>query len=102
VHGHLIRLDAKPGKRGELIDFLRWDADVARTTEPGTLRFDVWAVPGEPDALYLYDAYVDQTAFDAHRANAPYVRFVDQIVPDLVVEITFLLRGTEALATNAD
>jgi hypothetical protein len=52
VYGILIRLTTRPGKWDEVLDFLRWDADVARHSEPDTLRFDVWGVPGEADTLY--------------------------------------------------
>ena len=27
----------KPGKKQELLDFLKWDLDVAREMEPGTI-----------------------------------------------------------------
>jgi quinol monooxygenase YgiN len=46
------------------------DAEVAGAQEPGTLRFDVWEVLDEPDAFYLYEAYADQTAFDAATRKA--------------------------------
>ena len=54
-----------------MLDFLRWDAEVAKAGEPGTLRFDVWEFADEPDAVYLYEAYVDQAALDAHREGEP-------------------------------
>lgn len=58
-----LTLVAHEGRKAELLAFLRWDAEVARSREPGTLRFDVWEVPGEPNAVYLYEAFVDQAAF---------------------------------------
>ena len=59
MYGGMVKLVALPGRKRELLDFLSWDAEVARTSEPGTLRFDVWEVPDEPDAVYLYEAYAD-------------------------------------------
>ena len=53
VYGGMVKLVAHPGRKPELIEFLRWDADVARSDEPGTLRFDVWEVENERDAVYL-------------------------------------------------
>jgi autoinducer 2-degrading protein len=57
MYGALIKVVAKPGAKKELLEFLRWDAAVAQKAEPGTLRFDLWGVPGNPDAFYLYEAY---------------------------------------------
>jgi quinol monooxygenase YgiN len=51
----MINMVARPGRRTELLEFWRWDVEVARPQEPGTLRFDVWEVPDEPDAFYLYE-----------------------------------------------
>ena len=45
-------------------------ADVAAADEPGTLRFDVYDVPYEPDAVYLHEAYASDEAFTAHREAA--------------------------------
>jgi hypothetical protein len=42
VYGGIVKLAAQPGGKSALLEFLRWDADVARGQEPGTLRF----VPG--------------------------------------------------------
>jgi (4S)-4-hydroxy-5-phosphonooxypentane-2,3-dione isomerase len=59
MYGKLVRIDIKPGKRDQFLEFLRYDAAVARAAEPGTLRFDVWNVPHQPDGIYLYEAYTD-------------------------------------------
>jgi quinol monooxygenase YgiN len=41
MYGMLTRITVKPGKRTELLEYLRWDAEVAKASEPGTRRFDV-------------------------------------------------------------
>ena len=51
MYGTLFKAVAKPGRRDDLLKFLMWDAQIADRTEPDTLRFDVWPVPSEPDAL---------------------------------------------------
>jgi quinol monooxygenase YgiN len=66
MYGMLTRIVAKPGKRSELLEYLRWDAAVARASEPGTWRFDVWETEREPGVVYLYEAYKDRAAFDDH------------------------------------
>jgi quinol monooxygenase YgiN len=70
--------------------------------EPGTLRFDVWEPADEPDVVYLYEAYVDQTAFDAHKANEPFKRFIDEIVPSIIEPPTFVVPFTQSFVSNAD
>src|SRR5262245_47498341 len=72
MYGGMIKVVALPGRRAELLEFLRWDAEVARAQEPGTLRFDVWEVPDEPDAFYLYEGCADDAAFEAHTAGEPF------------------------------
>jgi quercetin dioxygenase-like cupin family protein/quinol monooxygenase YgiN len=84
MYGAFFKIVAKPGKRGELVEFLRWDAAVAKAAEPDTMRFDVWDVPGEPDALYVYEAYRDPAGFAKHQANKPYQRYVNHIDPELL------------------
>jgi quinol monooxygenase YgiN len=102
MYGGLIKLVVPPERRAELLEFLRWDADVARTQEPGTLRFDVWEAPDEPNALFLYEAYVDRAAFDAHKEGEPYQRFMAEVVPQMLEEVSALLPFTDSLVSNAD
>ena len=53
MYGGLVKFVVKPGMRSEFLEFLRWDAKVAKDTEPGTLRFDVWETSPEPDVIRL-------------------------------------------------
>ena len=85
-----------------MLDFLRWDAEVAKAEELGTLRFDVWDSANEPNVVYLYEAYVDQAAFEAHTANAPFKRFVKEIVPSLAEPPSFVVPFTQSVVSNAD
>ena len=102
MHGGMIRLVVHDGREAELLDFLRWDAAVARDDEPGTLRFDVWESPNEPNVVYRYEAYADQDAFKEHQANEPFKRFIDEIVPSLCEAPTFVLSFTNGYTSNAD
>lgn len=56
MYGALIKFVVKTGMRSEFLEYLRWDAQVARDHEPGTLRFDVWQPEAEPDVVYVYEA----------------------------------------------
>ncbi len=61
-----------------------------------TLRFDVYAVPDEPDAIFLYEMYASDVAFAADRDGEPYKRFVDHIVPNVVDKMDFLFRSASS------
>lgn len=77
----------KPGKKQDFLDFLKWDLDVAREKEPGTIRFDVHENPDNPDGVYVYELYVDQDAFAEHQKNEPYQRWRAEIRPNWLAEI---------------
>src|SRR3954467_12282705 len=69
----LTKIVVKPGKRSELLEYLRWDIEVAKESEPGTWRFDVWEA--EPGVVYLYEAYKDRGAFEDHAKGDPYEKW---------------------------
>ena len=101
MYGGIVKLVARAEGKSELLDFLRWDAEVAKE-ERGTLRFDVWESADEPDVVYLYEAYVDQDAFEAHTANAPFKQFIKEIVPNLAEPPTFVVPFTQSVVSIAD
>jgi len=47
----------------------------ASRAEPGCRQFDVCAVPEEPARLFLYEAYDDRAAFDAHLRTPHFAAF---------------------------
>jgi quinol monooxygenase YgiN len=102
LYGGIVKLVTQAGRTAEVLDFLRWDAEVARTKEPGTLRFDVWQSAEEPNVVYLYEAYVDHEAFEAHKANEPFQRFIEDIVPNLAEPPTFVVPFTRSFVSIAD
>jgi quercetin dioxygenase-like cupin family protein/quinol monooxygenase YgiN len=104
MYGTLSKIVAKPGKKREVLEFFRWDAAVAKCAEPETLRFDVWDVPREPDAMYLYEAYTDQEAFARHKANKPYNRYVTVVEPELLDETrkVKMFDFTNSVVSNVD
>ena len=73
---------------------------MCRAVEPSTLRFDVWESPNEANVVYLYEAFTDQDAFEAHKANEPFKKFVDEIVPSLFEPPTFVLPFTSSYTSN--
>ena len=102
MYGAIVKFVARAGGRPALLDFLRWDAEVAKAGEPGTLRFDVWESADEPDAVYLYEAYVDQAALDAHKEGEPFKKFVAEILPKLAEPPAFVVPFTQSVVSNAD
>ena len=81
MYAIVFRVLAKPGNRQKLVDFLKWDCEVANR-EPGTLRFDAVADP-ESDAIYVYEGYRDRAAFEEHTRNEPYKKWKSEIEPNL-------------------
>lgn len=95
----LLRFQVKSGKRQELLEFLEWDAKVAREQEPGTLRFDVYASENDPNTVFLYEAYQDDDAFEEHKANEPFQNF-RSVRQACVESIEVLIGGASPSATN--
>ena len=52
--------------------------------------------------MYLYEAFVDGAAFEAHKAHEPFKRFIEEIVPTLAEPPTFVVPFSQCLVTNAD
>jgi quinol monooxygenase YgiN len=71
----VFRVDAWPGKRQELLDFLLWDKQKSEADEPGTLRFDVFEDPHIENRLYVIEAYTSDGAFQEHKQHEPYTRW---------------------------
>jgi len=71
----LFRVEAKPGKQQELLDFLRRDRDESMEHEEGTLRFDVFHDPDNDHAFYVCEAYKNWAAFEEHKKHASYQKW---------------------------
>jgi quinol monooxygenase YgiN len=90
MYAIVFRAVPTAGNRQNLLEFLQWDCEVARQKEPGTLRFDVLEDP-EGEAIYVYECYEDRAAFEVHKKNAPYQKWVSDIEPR--VKVTRLFEG---------
>jgi quinol monooxygenase YgiN len=101
MYGGLARFVLKAGKREEFLELLRWDAQVARDGEPGTLRLDVWEVEGEPGAVYVYEVYTDPGAFEEHVRHEPVQKF-NELMNSLVEGWTMVIPFGESVTSNAD
>ena len=73
-----------------------------RSDEPGTVRFDVREVQEEPDAVHLYEAYVDRAAFEVHKASEPFRKFVGEVVPSLIEPPLLVVPFAESMVSIVD
>ena len=99
MYGALIKFVVKTGRRSEFLEYLRWDAQVARDHEPGTLRFDVWQPEAEPDVVYVYEAYKDAEAFEDHQKNDPFKKF-GEVADSMIEEWGQVIPFGEAVTSN--
>ncbi len=88
--GLVFWVKAKAGKKEELAEFFRWDGQVAKETEPGTLRFEFYDDPNDVDALYVYEAYQDEEAFDVHKTHEPYQKWRAEVRPNLAEDFNII------------
>ncbi|MGV4981458.1 putative quinol monooxygenase [Streptomyces sp. NRAIS4] len=80
-------------RRAEFVDAALEDGRRSLADEPGTRAFDLIADAEDPDRFYLYEAYDDEAAFEAHCAGEHFARFF-AAVGDWAEGPTWLVRGT--------
>lgn len=87
----LAKIPAAPGKRDELIAALQAALDTARG-EQGTIYYILHTDAKDADALYMYELYADQDAFNAHVGSEAFKALGPAITPFLggAPEMTFL------------
>ena len=76
-----------PGKRDEYLVHLRAHAERCRTTEPGTLQFEILVPHDQPDTLMLFELYASKEAFDVHW-NGPSIQQARKDAAGLLVSMT--------------
>lgn len=97
----LFRALAKPGKSQELFDFLKWDSEICDNQEEGTLRFDVLSDPENENAFYVYEVYKDDAAFQAHKENPPFLKWISEFGQEhLGAVYAELFKGEPLCITN--
>ena len=75
MYGILFKVEAKPGKRQEWIDHIKWVVEVAKRKEPATLRFEMYTDPNDDNVFFVYEAYENEAGFEALKQNEPYKRW---------------------------
>ena len=78
MHVTLVEINVKPDKVEEFIEVFRAN-HLGAIAEPGNLRFDVLQDETIPTRFYIYEAYRDQQAVDAHKQTPHYLQCVEQL-----------------------
>jgi quinol monooxygenase YgiN len=60
---------AKPGEADKILAVLRIMAPHSRA-EPGNQFYAAQVAPTDPDVFFLYEQYVDEEAYEAHKASS--------------------------------
>jgi autoinducer 2-degrading protein len=81
MYALIVRIKVKPGYRDRYIEEAIGDALGSIRDEPGCLRFDVLADTTDPNALYFYEVYTDEAAFEIHKQQ-PHMRAWAEAVKD--------------------
>lgn len=98
----LFRAEVKATERSVFVDFIEWDARVAKgdERESGTLWFDYYEDPKDRNAFFVYEAYQDEMAFDAHKRNAPFKRWEAHIKPNVVTDFQILFESGKVVCSS--
>lgn len=88
---------ARPGRDAELESLLQGLVASVRT-EPGNVTFDAYRVADADDRFFVFEAYRNEDAFQAH-LSAPYGPPFNEALVELTLEgasrLTFLRRAAE-------
>jgi len=75
---------SRPDRRAEVERLITGLADDVHR-EPGNLEFTVYQRADDPCRFFVFERYVDQSAFEAH-LSAPYGAVFNAALGDLIVE----------------
>ena len=67
----IVELRVKPDRSQQFLQAIEANATASVRDEPGCLRFDVVQDRDDPFHYFLYELYIDEPAFEAHR-HAPH------------------------------
>ncbi|HJP22640.1 MAG: putative quinol monooxygenase [Alphaproteobacteria bacterium] len=82
-------VQAKPGKRDEVLQAMRGHRDRSLADEPGTEQFDLLVPLHEEDKILIFECYADKDAFKAHAGGpsmAQVGKEIDGLVENMIVE----------------
>ena len=71
----IVPIQIKEGYKDAFIEAMLDDAKGSVNDEPGCLRFDVIQDGVDPNRIWLYEVYEDETAFQAHRQAPHFIKW---------------------------
>ena len=71
----VVDFELAPGTMDRFLPLMIENAQSSLRDEPGCLRFDVWTDEATPDAVYLYEIYDSEAAFQAHMQTPHFKAF---------------------------
>ena len=84
----VARYRVKPGKADDVAAVLAKHS-LATRAEPGCLTFIAYRSEDESDEFLLYEQYVDESAFQAHRQTGHFREYIERLVVPLLAERTW-------------
>lgn len=84
----IARYRAQPGA-GDRVAAILAKHVAATRGEPGCLQFDACRSHDDPDEFTLYEKYVDEKAFEAHRGTAHFATYIEAQTVPLLLERTW-------------
>ena len=66
----VVIIEVKPGQREAVLQVAKAHAARSLSGEPGTLQFDVLVPINQDDKVMLYEAYLDEAAYEVHHNGA--------------------------------
>ena len=77
----IAEYQARSGQGAEIAAVLARHVAATRA-EPGCVTFSAYQDPDDPDHFALYEQYIDEAAFHAHRQSPHFAEYVEgQIAP---------------------
>jgi autoinducer 2-degrading protein len=71
----IVDVAVRPEMHEQFIRAITANAAACLRDEPGCLRFDVLCDVADPNRFILYEVYVDEAAFESHRATPHFARW---------------------------
>ncbi len=96
----LVTLEVKPGKRDEFLQCIQDDAKHSLRDEPGCMAFHVVQLSDEANRFFLYEAYVDEAAFEHHKTTPHFACFA-KAAETLLVAPPVITTGTHLIPATA-
>lgn len=76
-----VEFTLHPGAAEDFMPRMRQQRDDSLALENGCAVFEIWTGKGQPDAVYLYEVYTSEAAFEVHLASSHFRAFAAEVEP---------------------